>query len=85
MARFRVDDDDRPRAGDRVYTQGHEPPTGTVVDAQPSPGSGWDLLAVVRIADVGRHALSLKNDRGPVLFQQDLPYAVFEPDQVESR
>ncbi|MGA8259375.1 MAG: hypothetical protein WB783_04100 [Arenicellales bacterium] len=85
MTRFRIGDEDRPRPGDRVYTQGHPAPTGTVVDAQPGPGAGWDLLAVVRIADVGRHPLCLKSDRGPVLFEQELPYTVFEPNRVQSR
>ena len=81
MARFRMDDDRRPVAGDRVYMQGETSPIGTVVDGQPGPASGWELLAVVRIADVGRHTLCLRNGNGPVLFQQELPYEAF-PDQV---
>lgn len=80
MARFRVDAEDRPLPGDRVYTRGNGAPTGTVVDAQPGPGSGWDLLAVVRIADLGQQVLLLKSDHGPVLFQQDLPYAFPDPE-----
>lgn len=74
MARFRLDDDQRPEPGDRVYTQGGTAATGTVVDAQPGAGSGWELLAVVRIADLGQGTLRLRDEHGPVLFQQDLPY-----------
>lgn len=75
MARFRVNDEDRPQPGDRVYTQNKTVPTGTVVDAQSATGSSWDLLAVARIADIDRHTLCLKNAHGPVLFQHDLPYS----------
>lgn len=86
MARFRIDDEERPAPGDRVYCQGETSPGGTVVDAQPGPGAGWDLLAVVRIADVGRHTLCLGSGKGPVLFQQELPYEVVpgEIDQAHS-
>lgn len=74
MARFRVDDEIGPASGDRVYTQGGGSPTGTVVDAQRGAGSDWDLLAVVRIADLGRHTLRLRQESGAVLFQHELPY-----------
>lgn len=76
MARFRVDNETRPEPGDRIHTQGVASPTGTVVDAQRGSGSGWDLLAVVRIADLDQHTLRLQHENGPVLFQQDLPYAL---------
>lgn len=79
MGRFRTDDDDRPRPGDRVFTQGSSSPTGTIVDAQPGAGSGWEILAVVRLADVGAQPLCLKSENGPKLFQQELPYAAFAP------
>lgn len=83
MARFRIDDDRRPLPGDRVYTKGNASPAGTVVDAQPGTGGDWDLLAVVRIADLTREALCLKNENGPVLFQQDLPYSVIDTDKSD--
>lgn len=74
MARFRVDAEQRPEPGHRVCTQGRTQPTGTVVDAQPGAGSGWELLAVVRIEDLDRGVLRLRDEQGPQLFQQDLPY-----------
>lgn len=80
MARFRLDDQTRPEPGDRVYTQGTTSPTGTIVDAQPGAGAGWELLAVVRIADLGRGSLRVKNKSGPALFQQDLPYSLPGPE-----
>lgn len=75
MARFRVDDEDRPEPGDRVHTPGGGSAAGTIMDAQPSAGSGWDLLAVVRLADIDQRTFHLKSGNGPTLFQQDLPYS----------
>lgn len=78
MARFRIDDARRPLPGDRVYTKGNSSPTGTVVDACPGTGDDWELLAVVRIADLNQQTLCLKSENGPILFRQDLPYSVVE-------
>lgn len=76
MARFHTDAGNRPQPGDRVYSQAGGSPTGTVVDAQPGAGSGWDLLAVIRIADFDQAALYLNDGNGMKLVRQELPYDV---------
>lgn len=82
MGRFRVDGDTRPQPGGRVFSQGGGSATGTVIDAQPGAGSGWDLLAVVRIEDLDQPALYLEGDNGSRLFRQDLPYEVVPAEQA---
>lgn len=77
MGRFRADADTRPQPGDRVHAQDGAA-AGTVVDAQPGAGSGWDLLAVVRITDFDQPTLHLNGDNGAKLFWQELPYQVLE-------
>lgn len=73
MSRFRVDTDTRPKPGDRIFSRGAESPTGTVVDAQRGAGSGWDLLAVIRLEG---GPFCLQSAEGPVLFEEGLPYSV---------
>ncbi len=74
MGRFRTESDARPRPGDRVFTRGSTSPTGTVVDAQPAAGPGWDLLAVARIEDLDGENLRLGSEAGDRLLPQPLPY-----------
>lgn len=74
MGRFRTESDTRPQPGDRVYTRGGTSPTGTVVDAQPAAGPGWDLLAVARIEDLDGENLRLGSAEGDRLLPQPLPY-----------
>jgi len=76
MARFRVDQDTRPWPGDRIHVQGADSPSGSVIDAQRGAGAGWDLLAVARLAELGKNNLCLRGPQGPVLFEQALPYGV---------
>lgn len=80
MARFRTDADTRPQPGDRVHTGNGGGAAGTVLDAQPAAGSGWDLLAVIRIADFDQPALYLNGERGARLFWQELPYKIVTGD-----
>ncbi len=75
MGRFRADTDIRPMPGDRVHSRDGGA-TGTVVDAQPGAGTGWDLLAVVRITDFDQQTLYLNGENGVKLFQQGVPYGV---------
>lgn len=73
---FHVDDGD-PRPGARLYGSVYgDQPCGTVVNAAPSPGGGYDLLAVVQIAAAERNDLRLDAPDGPALAQQPLPYAM---------
>ncbi len=51
---------------------------GNVVDAQPSPNAGVDLLAVIQIAST-ETALRLRDENGPTLSLQPLPYSVETP------
>jgi len=73
MGRYRVDSDTPPAPGERLFPRGADAPTGTVVDAQRGAGSGWDLLAVVRLQ---AGTLCLRGPQGPVLFEEGLPYGV---------
>jgi tRNA-modifying protein YgfZ len=47
---------------------------GTVVDAQPAPDGGYDLLAVVQISSATNGVLHLHNENGFQLVLQSLPY-----------
>ncbi len=49
---------------------------GTVVDAQPSPEEGSDLLAVIQISSVQTGELHLGSETGPRLEIQPLPYSL---------
>jgi len=82
MGRFRADADTRPQPGDRIYPEGGSSPTGTVVDAQRGAGSGWDLLAVVRIEDWDKQTLCLHSGNGEKLFWQELPYTIVDTESA---
>lgn len=49
---------------------------GTVVDAQPSPAEGSDLLAVIQTSSVQAGELHLGGETGPRLEIQPLPYSL---------
>ena len=49
---------------------------GTVVNAAPAPGGGFDLLAVVQTASVASDTVRLGSPSGPELRFRDLPYSV---------
>ena len=64
-----------PQPGDALYApnlpgQG----VGTIVDAQPSPQGGYDLLAVIQISSVEQGELHLGNITGARVETRDLPY-----------
>jgi hypothetical protein len=52
--------------------------TGTVLDAQPSPEGGYDLLAVVHLSSKEIGGLHLEKSDGPRLVLEDMPY-LLEP------
>ncbi|MHB8743256.1 MAG: CAF17-like 4Fe-4S cluster assembly/insertion protein YgfZ [Sulfuricaulis sp.] len=49
---------------------------GTVVDAQPAPDTGYDLLAVIQISSASTGELHLGSDTGARLTLQTLPYSL---------
>jgi len=52
--------------------------TGTVLDAQPAPTGGYDLLAVVHLSSSETGELHLARSDGPRLTLRDMPY-LLEP------
>ena len=50
--------------------------TGSVLDAQPSPDGGYDLLAVVHLSSLATDALHLASTDGVRLVRKDLPYSL---------
>jgi len=74
-----VDDTLAPQPGTPVFAPdlpGQS--TGTVLDAQPSPESGYDLLAVVHLSSKETGELRLANSEGPRLLLKNMPY-LLEP------
>lgn len=77
MYRAHIEGDTRPRPGDSIFAPDFPGQSaGTVVDAQPSPESGYDLLAVVQISSADAGELHLGSETGPRLSLQNLPYPV---------
>jgi len=77
MYRAVVDTADCPRPGDKLFTEEHgEQAAGTVVDAQPAPNGGCDLLAVIRLVDGLGTAVHLGSPHGPTLGFRPLPYPI---------
>jgi len=79
MFRAHVEDVQPPQPGTPVFAPdlpGQR--TGTVLDAQPSPEGGYDLLAVVHLSSKETGELHLANSDGPRLMLKDMPY-LLEP------
>ncbi len=65
-----------PRPGEAVYAPDFPGQSaGTVVESQPSPDGGHDLLAVIQIGSADTGELHLENEGGPQLSLQSLPYS----------
>lgn len=72
-----------PKPGDSLFAPGFRGQSvGTVVDAQPGPESGYDLLAVAKLAAIDAGELHHDTVDGPTLELTDLPYAL--PTATES-
>lgn len=69
-----IDSDSAPQPGDEVF--GAEPTAGMVVNAQPAPGGGFDLLAVIPTGSVEAGEVRWKSPAGPALHFLPLPYPV---------
>lgn len=75
--------EEAPKPGDSLFAPGfRDQSVGTVVDAQPSPESGYDLLAVAKLAAIDAGELHHDAVDGPTLELTDLPYAL--PTATES-
>lgn len=72
-----LDDATEAKAGDSLFsTASAEQSCGTIVDAQPSPNGGIDLLAVVQTASHESTSIHLGKMDGPQLRFQALPYTL---------
>lgn len=79
MYRAHVETGAAPLAGDTIHAEDFgEQAAGTVVDAQPSPAGGYDLLAVVQVASARHGNLRLRALSGEPVALQPLPYPVPE-------
>jgi folate-binding protein YgfZ len=66
-----------PAAGQALYSGDRgDQSAGTVVNAAPAPGGGFDVLAVVQTATAGGDRVRLGSPSGIALQFRDLPYAV---------
>lgn len=74
-----VDTPDAPRPGDDVFSPDDpEQSAGKIVNAQPHPDGGYQVLAVVQIASRESGPVHLGSVSGPVLEFAELPYALAE-------
>ena len=66
-----------PMPGDEIFSDDIPgQASGMVVSAQPAPGGGHDLLAVVQLSSRESSTVHLRSPDGPVLGFLELPYAV---------
>ena len=72
-----VEAEQLPLPGDEVYSDDLPgQASGTVVNAQASPGGGYDLLAVVQLSSRESSTAHVRSPDGAVLQFLDLPYSV---------
>ena len=65
------------RPGDALYSDDlGAQASGTVINAEPSPDGGYDLLAAVHTSSRERSAVHLQSPEGPTLRFLPLPYAI---------
>ena len=77
MFRAHVDTAETPSPGTPVFAPDFSAQsTGSVLDAQPSPDGGYDLLAVVHLSSYEAGTLQLASSEGPRLKIKDLPYSL---------
>lgn len=75
LYRAHVQTDEPLRPGDAVYAPGFvDQASGTVVDCQPSPNGGQDLLAVIQISSAEIGDLHIGSPQGIALKLLPLPY-----------
>jgi len=72
-----LESDARPMPGDEIFSDDIPgQASGMVVSAQPAPGGGYDLLAVVQLSSRESSTAHLRSADGPLLSFLELPYAV---------
>lgn len=69
-----LDSDSAPQPGDELF--GSEPAAGMVVNVQPAPAGGYDLLAVIPTGSVEDGTVNFKSPEGPALRFLPLPYPI---------
>ncbi len=71
-----IDTEDKPLSGDKLFAENAKSGqnTGTIIQAEKNPESGYDALAVIQIADTESN-LFLNNADGPVVTVKELPYS----------
>ena len=76
MYRATVTAESAPKPGDEVISAASSSGQGAgkVVDAQPSPNGGYELLAVIEIASAEQGGLRIGSESGPELVLSELPY-----------
>lgn len=80
MHRGHVETQAAPQAGDKLYVREFgEQSAGMIVDAQPSPDRGYDLLAVVQQELAANGEFHLGGISGPVVRLAPVPYPFPEP------
>jgi folate-binding protein YgfZ len=66
-----------PQPGDELFSSALDgQASGMVVNAQPAPDGGYDLLAVIQTASIAEASVRFKSADGPTLSIQALPYPV---------
>ncbi len=85
MYRAHVDAERAPRPNDPLVApgSGSGQGAGRIVDAQPGPDGGYEVLAVVEIASRERGEVFLWEENGPRLQFLELPYPAPETEQRE--
>jgi folate-binding protein YgfZ len=74
MALAHVDSPARPSPGQSLYSAAFgEQAAGTIVNAAPSPGGGWDLLAVAQLESLRAGDLHLDSPSGAALAIREYP------------
>ncbi|MDP2067006.1 MAG: folate-binding protein [Burkholderiaceae bacterium] len=64
-----------PAAGQEVFhSSDAEQPAGTVAQAAPAPGGGWDVIASLQLSATSGGTLNLAGPSGPAMTLAPLPY-----------
>ncbi len=76
--RAHADTDQCPTPGAELFSPVAEGSQGAgrVLEAQPAPEGGFELLAVVQVGAAEHSGLRLKDENGPPIHIRDLPYSV---------
>ncbi len=83
MVAAHISADHSPSPGDNLFAPGfRDQSVGTIVDAQPNPKHGYDLLAVAKLEAIEANELHFGTPDGPSVELTDLPYDL--PSAAES-